>query len=181
LDARHSIEYLSSQKASLLLFEAITAAFSTVDSLRGSVTEWLTVFPAKRPWVPLLLAGVIDEDVYAHRRKSVSDHQKCVWTVLWEWRDEPVAIDWLEESDKCRQWGEDRPLDVLTMIRRVLANESHDALGVSAAQHKDLLVWCDRLLAEREALKAGITGASAEKMAGRTAGRGVTRARGRKH
>jgi hypothetical protein len=160
LDAQHSIEHLSSQEVALLFFEAITADVGTLDSLRGVVAEWCTAFPANHPWVPLLLAGMIVDERYV-RRSGVSDREKCIWLMLWEWRTESVASDWLQASDNCRSWGRRSPFDLLTSIRKTMANESPDSLGLSAAQHKDLLVWCDRLLAEREALKAGITGASA--------------------
>jgi hypothetical protein len=161
LDARHSVEHLSPQQVSLLCFEAITWSATTVDSLRDAVAEWLTAFPANRHWMPLLLAGAIAVGGYAYGRGPlVSDRQKRIWPVLWEWRNETVASDWLQESDECWYWRGERSFDLLTSIREMIASESHNVLGVSAAQHEDLLLLCDRLLAKREVLKASITGAS---------------------
>jgi hypothetical protein len=154
-DALHSIKHLASREVALLSFGYFEWA-TTADAVRGIVADWLASFPENRQCVALLLAGVIVDG------RRLSGLLKRVCPVLWEWRDEPVSSDWLRESDKCRGWRRSDDLDLLTMIREIMKTQSPDALGIGATQHTDLLGWCDRLLAERAALKAGATGTPAQ-------------------
>ena len=155
LDVRHNLEHLDPQTFALLSFAAISAATDTATSLQGAIVEWLSSFPTNRRLVPLLLAGMIVEtaDTEMSHTLVVREH---FWEVLWEWRNEPVADDWLQASDDYLGWGS-RHIDLLLSLRRLMETGGYDALGLNASQHKDLLAWCDRLLAERTALKTSNT------------------------
>jgi hypothetical protein len=159
LDIRHKLKHLSTDVFSLISFGSITSAADSVNSLRGAIAEWITAFPANRHWVPLLLAGILAERRERSRKPPALASKAHIWQMLWEWRNEPVARDWLQKSDACER-GLDRSIDLLMTIRDIMANENPTALGIRTNQNIDLLAWCDRLLVEREALKAGVTSAS---------------------
>lgn len=90
-------------------------------------------------------------------RRVDSLRAQKVYAVLWEWRDAPLADDWLCGSSECRRFGNSGPFDIIEESRRFFQRQGAEALGVTPSQHADLLAWCDKLLARRAELKAGAT------------------------
>lgn len=115
-----------------------------MQQLQGALAEWLRSFPEGRAWIPLLLVS---------HAGAVPESAGSIGPVLWEWREEPLAEDWLRESDDCRD-PQDKAHDLIVDARASLVSLGAHPWGVTAEQHADLLAWCDRMMARRAELKA---------------------------
>ena len=116
---------------------------------RQTLAEWSKEFPAGKTWIPLLLTGALIEE----REKRILAAMKMVGPMLWEFRNEPVAEDWLKGSDNCCGWFGLQKKDILKSTQELLKKHGSEAWSITKEQHADLLIWCDQMLAKRVELK----------------------------
>ena len=126
-----------------------------MERFQAWLSDWLLAFPEGRPWVPLLLASSATEDPKLQGYDAwMADRRRSIGRVLWEWRDAPIAEDWLQGSDVCVSQFLCAGYDTLKVTRRSLETDGAAAWGITAEQHADLLAWCARMMARRTELKA---------------------------
>lgn len=155
LEVRHYFEDVPPRDLALFCFGSIYYRTLHNETLgwQSLLGQWLEAFPEGRAWVPLLLIGLASESRH-HSDKGGA--LKRVGPEFWAWRDQPLAEDWVRESNDCRGFHSERRSDLIEETSQSLKKDGAVAWGVSAEQHADLLVWCDRIMAWRAELKAAV-------------------------
>ncbi len=151
LDLRHYVKHLPPCDSALYFFHHYMVLDTDVEQAQTRLAEWLEAFPEGRPWVPLLLAGSVTQ---SFKKVGVSNAKQTVGCILWQWRDEHIAEDWLKGSGDCISWSKPVGYDLLEKTRQSLEDDGASAWGLTAEQHADLLAWCFRMMSKRAKLKA---------------------------
>jgi hypothetical protein len=142
--------HLPERDVSLYYFDAITRAnsFLSIESSVALLTVWEEAFPFGISYVPLLLIGASYD--YLYEGKSLM--KAVIGVLLWERRNLSLPDDWLRGSKEWMKWGEDMG-DLLVSFREMIIQDGAIPWGLSAAQHLELVEWCNNTVQRRDQLQ----------------------------
>ncbi len=154
LDIRYYVDHIPSNVVASFCYDYASigkfkmGCVENVQTCREWLSEWLTAFPERRLWVPLLLANSLFRYILIKEKDWLL---KSFCSLLWEWRNEPIDEDWLITSDEY-QCGYLSVKDLLKEIKHLLAIHIRDDFEIPAEQHADLVAWCNRQISRRREL-----------------------------
>ena len=140
LDVRHCLGHLPSRDVALFCFSnkfrRVMRGWGTTERCCTDLAEWLEAFPEGRPWVSLLLLGLVTQGKHEARRRggwngseSYPRGNKLIGPLLWERRNEPVDENWLRGSDDCAGVPGIQHADILNESRKCVSEGCARRMG----------------------------------------------------